>query len=185
MKEYLPDLRPSTFMIYEVTGTRRKFCFSLVVILSVLLYFALLRTIGQPHKLPAAVIAQRAHMLEQCKYINTPAGPPPNFHSRTHSDRYVLGTKPLWLKNAKLWTGTGNGTEVIYGDILLDKGLIQAVGYIPPRLLSHPDLRVEDAKGAWVTPGLVDLHSHIGVGSAPSLRGGTYLLATKMHYCRI
>ncbi|KIM80183.1 hypothetical protein PILCRDRAFT_73396 [Piloderma croceum F 1598] len=155
----------------EYTRTKRKFRFFLVVILSVLLYFTLLRTIGQPLKLPAAVIAQRTHILEQCKYINTPAGPPPNFRSRTHSDRYVPGTKPLWLKNAKLWTGARNGTEVIYGDILLDKGLIQAVGYIPPRLLSHPDLRVEDAKGAWVTPGLVDLHSHIGVGSSPSLRG--------------
>jgi hypothetical protein len=185
MKEHLPDLRPGTFMVYEGTRTKRKFRFFLVVILSVLLYFTLLRTIGQPLKLSAAVITQRKYILEQCKYINTPAGPPPNFRSRTHSDRYVPGTKPLWLKNAKLWTGARNGTEVIYGDILLDKGLIQAVGYIPPRLLNHPDLRVEDAKGAWVTPGLVDLHSHIGVGSAPSLRGGACLSTTNMHWCRI
>jgi imidazolonepropionase-like amidohydrolase len=112
-------------------------------------------------------------MLGRCKYTNTPAGPPPKFYARTHSDRYVPGTEPLWLQNAKLWTGGRNGTEVIYGDILLDKGLIQTVGYIPPRLLGHPDLKIVDAKGAWVTPGLVDLHSHIGVGSAPELRGGT------------
>lgn len=32
-------------------------------------------------------------------------------------------------------------------------------------------LDVHDLQGAWVTPGLVDLHSHIGVESAPSLGG--------------
>jgi len=161
------------FVAHEDTRFRRKSRFLLAVIVSVMLYFTLSFTIGRPIKLPTNVIAQRARILEQCKYINTPAGPPANFHARTHSDRYVPGTKPLWLKNAKLWTGARNGTEVIYGDIFLDNGLIQAVGYIPPQLLSHPDLQVEDVKGAWVTPGLVDLHSHIGVGSSPALRGGT------------
>ena len=76
-----------------------------------------------------------------------------------------------------IWTGARNGTEIVYGDVLLDKGLIVAVGYIPPSLLdgvsqsSTTDLRVEDLGGAWVTPGLVDLHSHIAVSSAPYLSG--------------
>lgn len=171
MKNYLHDLRLSTSVVYEDIRTRRKVRFLLAVVLSVLVYFTLQHRLGRPVQLPAAVITRRSRILERCKYISTPAGPPPNFHARTHSDRYVPGTRPLWLKNAKLWTGAFNGTEVIYGDVLLDKGLIQAVGYIPPELLSRSDLRVVDANGAWVTPGLVDLHSHIGVGSAPSLRG--------------
>jgi hypothetical protein len=173
MKDFLPDLYPSSFVIYESIRTRRKARFALAVILSVLVFCTLQHRFGQPLQLPAGVAARRARILEECKYVKTPAGPPPNFHARTYSDRYVPGTKPLWLKNAKLWTGAFNGTEVIYGDILLDKGLIQAIGYIPPELLSHSNVQAEDAKGAWVTPGLVDLHSHIGVGSAPSLRGGT------------
>lgn len=176
MKDYLSNLRPSTFVVYENIRARRKPRFFVVAVLSVLLYFTLRRTAGPPGQFPANVSARRAQLLEQCKYINTPAGPPPNFHERTHSDRYVPGTTPLWLKNAKIITGARNGTEVIYGDILLDKGLIQAVGYIPPQLLNHSDLHVEDADGAWVTPGLVDLHSHIGVDSSPWLRGGMCFL---------
>jgi imidazolonepropionase-like amidohydrolase len=76
-----------------------------------------------------------------------------------------------------IWTGARNGTEIVYGDVLLDKGLVVAVGYIPPSLLDRvtsssqsgtTELRVEDLGGAWVTPGLVDLHSHLGISSAPS-----------------
>ena len=76
-----------------------------------------------------------------------------------------------------IWTGARNGTEIVYGDVLLDKGLVVAVGYIPPSLLevarqsSRSEIRVEDLGGAWVTPGLVDLHSHLGVESAPHLSG--------------
>ena len=71
----------------------------------------------------------------------------------------------------------GDGTEIVYGDVLLDRGLVMAVGYIPPSLLdsvmqsSSTEIRVEDLRGAWVTPGLVDLHSHLGVYSAPRLSG--------------
>lgn len=124
-------------------------------------------------RITSGITARRALILQQCKYTKSPAGPPRDFHSRTYSDRHVVGTSPLWLRNAKIWTGARNGTEFIYGDILLDSGLIKAVGYIPPRLLKHPDLQIEDAKGAWVTPGLVDLHSHLGVYAAPQLRGST------------
>ena len=84
-----------------------------------------------------------------------------------------------------IWTGARNGTEIVYGDVLLDKGLVVAVGYIPPSLLdsvvsqsssSTTDfLRVEDLGGAWVTPGLVDLHSHLGVSSAPELNGRSFV----------
>ena len=81
-----------------------------------------------------------------------------------------------------IWTGARNGTEIVYGDVLLDKGLVVAVGYIPPSLLdgisqsSTTDfLRVEDLGGAWVTPGLVDLHSHLGVSSAPELNGQSFV----------
>lgn len=93
---------------------------------------------------------------------------------RTQSDRFDLGTRSTLLRNAKIWTGLLNGTEVIHGDILLHNGIIKALGYIPLSILQSvaPNtLDVHDLLGAWVTPGLVDLHSHIGVESAPSLRG--------------
>ncbi|KAF8967351.1 hypothetical protein BDZ97DRAFT_1938242 [Flammula alnicola] len=58
-------------------------------------------------------------------------------------------------------------------------GVIIAVGYIPPSLLAAAQargggkLRVQDVGGKWVTPGLVDLHSHIGVYSSPALSGAS------------
>ena len=120
---------------------------------------------------------RRGELRAICKSIRTPAGPPPTCDKRTESDRYVPGTPPVLLRNGMIWTGARNGTEIVHGDVLLDKGLVVAVGYIPPSLLdgarqsSRSEIRVEDLEGAWVTPGLVDLHSHLGVSSAPGLRG--------------
>ena len=113
----------------------------------------------------------RAQVLEQCEYIKKAAGPGEDFYSRTESDRFVPGTAPVYLKNAKIWTGARNGSEVIYGDIFLDKGLVKALGYVPPRLLENNNYEFRDVQGAWITPGLVDLHSHIGVDSSPELNG--------------
>jgi len=53
--------------------------------------------------------------------------------------------EPFWLKNAKLWTEPGMNRDHLWR-YFTHNGLIQAVGYIPPQLLSHPDLQVEDAK---------------------------------------
>ncbi|KAF8958055.1 hypothetical protein BDZ97DRAFT_1950338 [Flammula alnicola] len=125
----------------------------------------------------------RASLISKCSNIHTLAGPPSSFktssRTRDGSDRWVPGTPPTLLKNAKIWTGARNGTEVVYGDVLLDKGVIIAVGYIPPSLLAAAqarggrELRVQDLGGKWVTPGLVDLHSHIGVYSSPALSGAS------------
>lgn len=101
------------------------------------------------------------------------AGPPQDFYSRTHSDRFEKGTRPVLVKNTKIWTGRKNGTEVVHGDILMDKGIIKDIGSL--RGTSSESygrgLMVLDAKGAWVTPGLVDIHSHIGNRPSPNLSG--------------
>jgi imidazolonepropionase-like amidohydrolase len=49
------------------------------------------------------------------------------------------------------------------------------VGYVPGHSLAefNGKLDVYDAKGAWVTPGIVDMHSHLGVYSSPALRGAS------------
>lgn len=185
LKGYLPESRsqPNTLTTsYQVLGTQRKnypvWAFSLLV----LFYLSLQLNIGsvgwRGHVPADSVIIERKQMLQKCSYIKSAPGPPPHFYARSQSDRYVLDTKPVWLKNAKVLTGARNGTEVIYGDVFLDKGLIKAVGYIPPQFLNDSDPKIEDVRGAWVTPGLVDLHSHIGVGSSPQLRGcGCFFIA--------
>jgi imidazolonepropionase-like amidohydrolase len=80
--------------------------------------------------------------------------------------------------NATIWTATNDGHEVLAGDLLMHRGLIKAIGNVPlPMIqqleLGNVNLEIEiiNAHGAWVTLGIVDLHSHIGVGSAPELDG--------------
>lgn len=86
--------------------------------------------------------------------------------------------------------GGNNGTEILDANILLEGGIIRAIGRFSPSITGpYEELEVIDLKGAWVTPGskhlyppsqsvllilyfaVVDVHSHIGDGSAPDLEG--------------
>src|SRR5262245_56850858 len=52
---------------------------------------------------------------------------------------------------------TGTGTRLDNADVLIANGRIDAVG----ANLKAPDgAQVIDAKGRWVTPGIIDIHSH-------------------------
>ncbi|KAG5639408.1 hypothetical protein H0H81_002940 [Sphagnurus paluster] len=117
--------------------------------------------------------ADAAATLSRCRALKAQAGPPDDFHKRSESDRFVPGTKPLLIKRAKIWTGRSNGTEVVHGDILLDKGIIKSVGHLNAAILKayETNLVIVDAKGAWVTPGIVDIHSHLGDAPSPALDG--------------
>ena len=68
------------------------------------------------------------------------------------------------IRNAHVFTGTGE--EIAGGSILLRDGKIAEVG----RNLTAPaDALVIDAAGKWVTPGVIDPHSHLGVYPAPGI----------------
>ena len=70
----------------------------------------------------------------------------------------------LLIKNAKLYT---MGPEGILdgGDVLMDGGKVVRVG----KGLSQGDCKVIDARGAYVTPGYVDAHCHVGMwGKRPA-----------------
>ncbi|KAJ7028309.1 hypothetical protein C8F04DRAFT_1291263 [Mycena alexandri] len=127
--------------------------------------------------LPSRFLTRQTYQIPaQCSSLNSPLDPPLGFTAtrvNSGSDRFVSGTRPTLLKNAKILTGARNGTEVIYGDVLLDKGVIMAVGYIPEHFMAAKNLDVIDAAGKWISPGLVDAHSHLGVNSAPALSGAS------------
>src|SRR5437773_3152939 len=70
---------------------------------------------------------------------------------------------PVLIRNATIMTATGQ--EISNGSILLKDGRIVAVGAkvdAPP-----PGAVVVDGTGKYVTPGLIDDHSHLGVYAAP------------------
>jgi len=91
-------------------------------------------------------------ILMRCASLKARPGPPSNFLERSISDRFEEGTPPTIIRNAAIWTGEKNGTEIIHGDLLLDKGIIKAVGQVSRTPVDNA--HTIDAKGAWVTPGL-------------------------------
>ena len=109
------------------------------------------------HSIDARAATQRIPLdaqgiLMRCASLRMKSGPPSNFADRSVSDRFEEGTQATLIKNATIWTGQKNGTEIIYGDLLLDKGVVKAIGEVPRTPLR--DVRIVDAGGAWVTPGL-------------------------------
>jgi imidazolonepropionase-like amidohydrolase len=73
---------------------------------------------------------------------------------------------PLLIQGATVLTGTGERLDDT--DVLLANGRIKAIG----RKLAVPEgARVVDAHAKWVTPGIIDIHSHLGVYAVPSVEG--------------
>ena len=68
------------------------------------------------------------------------------------------------IRNAMLLTAAGPAIEG--GSLLLQNGKIAAVGQ---NVNAPADAVVIDAKGKWVTPGVIDTHSHLGVYAAPGI----------------
>ena len=60
----------------------------------------------------------------------------------------------------------GNGERLDNADVLLRDGVIAAVG---TRLDAPADARIVDGQGKWVTPGIIDVHSHLGVYPSPGV----------------
>lgn len=97
--------------------------------------------------------------LKQCETISRP--PPshrPATEKRTVSDRFVPGTKAVWLRNATVWTGGKGGEELLYStDVLLDGGVIRKIGSSEDiRAVTKGDKEIEEHQlnGAWLTPGM-------------------------------
>lgn len=75
--------------------------------------------------------------------------------------------RPVFVTNATILTATGKQIE--NGSVYFKDGKIVGVG----EDLSEPsvdDLLVIDAEGKWVTPGIIDVHSHLGVYPAPGVQ---------------
>lgn len=63
---------------------------------------------------------------------------------------------------------TGTGARLDGADVLFADGRIEAVGH---GLTAPAGARIIDARGRWVTPGLIDVHSHLGVFPSPEIGG--------------
>ena len=75
-------------------------------------------------------------------------------------------TRPVALVGATVLTATGE--EIANGTVLMEDGKIAAVGAGLPVPAGY---RAIDARGKWVTPGVIDAHSHLGAWSQPDSVG--------------
>ena len=81
------------------------------------------------------------------------------------SSTYLAGPAPaILIRNATVLTGTGS--RIDGGDVLIVGGRIASAG---KGLDAPADAQVVEATGRWVTPGLIDVHSHMGVYPRPGI----------------
>src|SRR5579872_1276524 len=61
---------------------------------------------------------------------------------------------------------TGTGSEIREGTLLMRNGRIEAVGQ---GIVVPAGYQTIDAHGRWLTPGIIDAHSHLGVAASPGV----------------
>ena len=115
--------------------------------------------------LTAAVLAA---LLAGCASApQKPATPakPYDFAADPYPSTYQRVASPtVLLQHATVLTGTG--TRLDDADVLMRDGRIAAVGQA---LEAPADAVRVDATGKWVTPGIIDIHSHLGVYPSPGV----------------
>ncbi|MGF1606175.1 MAG: amidohydrolase [Rhodothalassiaceae bacterium] len=75
-----------------------------------------------------------------------------------------LPSDPTLIRNATVLDGLGG--RIDGGDVLMVAGEIAAVG---EDLDAPAGAQVIDGRGKWVTPGIIDVHSHLGVYPSPGV----------------
>lgn len=94
---------------------------------------------------------------------------PPAANARFTDDPYpstyrAIASPPVLISGATVLTGSGERLE--NADVLLVDGKVSAIG----SGVQAPAGAVRvDARGKWVTPGLIDVHSHLGVYPSPGM----------------
>ncbi|CAG8677268.1 24161_t:CDS:10 [Cetraspora pellucida] len=162
---YAGNFNPSNSLFYSL---RPKKLFPTILIGGL---FTILLILYDIHSVPhqyvqySVGISQELYKdgISKCMMINRIK--PDNKFVRTNNPRFVPGTETIILKNGRILNGKG---DCILGDIILKNGLIHDIG---PNL-NDEDAVIIDVKKKFITPGLVDMHSHVGVASWP------YLFAT-------
>jgi imidazolonepropionase-like amidohydrolase len=76
-----------------------------------------------------------------------------------------LPSRPTAIVGATVLTG--DGREIAGGVVIFSGGKIQTVG--GPETVIPADVMVIDGKGKFVTPGIIDPHSHLGVYPSPGV----------------
>lgn len=94
-----------------------------------------------------------------------PAGLDPGARQDAFPSTYrPLPASPFAITGARAYTGTGAALE--NATLIVRDGRIAAIG---EGLAVPAGIETLDARGRWITPGLIDAHSHLGVYAAPAV----------------
>ena len=103
-------------------------------------------------------------LLSACVARDREEGDAGDTGPRPYASRYApLPSEPLLLRGATVLTGAGERLDG--ADVLVRDGRIAAVG----AGLSAEGMTVVDAADRWITPGIIDVHSHLGVYPSPGV----------------
>jgi len=103
------------------------------------------------------LLAAGTFLLTACDKAGDDEAPP-------YASRYrPLSSTATILQGATILTGTGDRLDA--GDVAMQDGRIIAVGHA----LDVGNRSVVDASGLWITPGVIDVHSHLGVYPSPAV----------------
>ena len=96
-----------------------------------------------------------------------PKGLDPERDANPFPSTYHPGPSPLTaIVHATVFTGTGK--RIDDGTVIFDHGKITTVG---ARIRPPGGAAVIDGTGLWVTPGIIDPHSHLGDFPSPAVQG--------------
>ncbi|MCZ0943446.1 MAG: amidohydrolase [Gammaproteobacteria bacterium] len=85
-----------------------------------------------------------------------------------YESTYVpLPTETTLIRDVALFTGNGNALH--QADVLLKDGRIAAITESGATLAEPASGRVINGRGKWLTPGIIDVHSHLGTYPSPSV----------------
>ncbi len=119
--------------------------------------------------LAAALAAVLSVGVAHAAAPDAPASKPTSSKSRFVEDPYPstyrsIASGPVLIEHATVLTGTGQRLD--NADVLLQDGKVVAVGNA---LQAPANATRVDGTGKWVTPGIIDVHSHLGVYPTPGV----------------
>ena len=116
------------------------------------------------HQLGACAPTLLLALLAGCARALAPAPVETSAERPQYVSTYQRRPNPaVLIRNATLLTAAG--PEQAHASILFADGRIVAIG---PDVAAPPDVLVVDGTGKFVTPGIIDTHSHLGVYAAPA-----------------
>lgn len=111
----------------------------------------------------AVLLALSCSLLAACGENQTEKAPPVTINTDPFPSTYQpMASEPTLITNVTIIDGIGGMIES--GSVLMSDGKISAVGdttKVPEGTV------VIDGTGKWLTPGIIDVHSHLGVYATP------------------